>query len=262
MSNARDLRKRNFVSTFYEGHYIGGFLEGVRVSIGAGASCVSRSTLIKEGCKPEDSYDNRSNQVVRRDDMATQDNLGIRMAADVAATGTPARTRWGIRCVLRFSAPILLASACFLLGATARAQSGGYMRALTTHGQVAGESTDPRFNGWILLHGAVLPSAPQIAAMADESSAGGTSSDKAVHKPVAIVKEMDRSSLALLAAFTSRQHFPEIDIVTTSPGGEPTARYKLTDATIISVRAGDTGGGTHEAFEQVRIGYAKIEIQQ
>jgi type VI secretion system Hcp family effector len=194
--------------------------------------------------------------------MATQDNLGIRMAADLAATRTSARTRWGVRSALRFAAPILIASACFLFGAMARAQSGGYMRALTSHGQVAGESTDPRFNGWILLHGASLPSASQIAAMADESGTGGTSSDKIVHKPVAIVKEMDKSSLALLAAFTSHQHFPEIDIVVTSPGGEPTARYKLTDATIISVRAGDTGGGLHEALEQVRIGYAKIAIQQ
>ncbi len=194
--------------------------------------------------------------------MATQDNLGIRTVSDVAATRTPGRIRWGVRSALRFAAPILIASACFLCGATARAQSGGYMRALTSHGQVAGESTDPRFNGWIILHGANLPSASQIAAMADESGTGGTGGEKAVHRPVAIVKEMDKSSLALLGAFTSHQHFPEIDIVITSAGGEPTARYKLTDATIISVRAGDTGGGLHEALEQVRIGYAKIEIQQ
>jgi len=194
--------------------------------------------------------------------MATQDNLGICIAADAAATRTPARTRWGIRSTLRFAAPIVIASACFLFGAAARAQNGGYMRALTSHGQIAGESTDPKFNGWILLHGTTLPSASQIAAMADESGTGGTSSDKVVHKPVAILKEMDRSSLPLLAAFTSHQHFPEIDIVITSPGGEPTARYKLTDATIISVRAGGTDAGTHEALEQVRIGYAKIEIQQ
>lgn len=194
--------------------------------------------------------------------MATQNNLGIRMAADVAATRRRARTPWGVRSALRFAAPIVIASACLMFGATARAQSGGYMRALTSHGQVAGESTDPRFNGWIPLHGESLPSASQIAAMADESGTGGTGGDKVVHKPVTIVKEMDKSSLALLAAFTSHQHFPEIDIVVTSPGGEPTARYKLTDATVISVRAGDTGGGQHEAFEQVRIGYAKIEIQQ
>jgi type VI secretion system Hcp family effector len=160
-----------------------------------------------------------------------------------------------------FAAPILIVSTSFLFGTAARAQNGGYMRALTSHGQVAGESTDPKFNGWIIMRSATLPSAPQIAAMADELSTA-VDGEKVVHKPVIVVKEMDRSSLALLGAYTSHQHFPEIDIVLTSLGGEPTVRYKLTDATIISVRAGDTGGGTHEAFEQVRIGYTKIEIQQ
>jgi type VI secretion system Hcp family effector len=197
--------------------------------------------------------------------MDTHETLGIRMAADVAATRPPARPR--IRRTLGIAAPILIVSMCFLFGTAAPAQNGGYMRALTSHGQVAGESTDPKFNGWILLREATMPSASQIAAMAEESSSGsGTGAaaggEKAVHKPVTIVKDRDRSSLALLAAFTSHQQFPEIDIVVTSPGGEPTARYKLTDATIVSVRAGDTDGGTHEPFEQVRISYTKIEIQQ
>src|SRR5277367_2172612 len=135
----------------------------------------------------------------------------------------------------RIAARILIASACFLLGTAARAQSGGYMRMLTSHGQVAGESTDPKYNAWILLHAATMPSAAEMAAMADESTAAGNSGgEKAVHKPVVIVKERDRSSLALLGAFTSHQHFPEIDIVVTSPGGTPTAQYKLTDAMIVS----------------------------
>jgi type VI secretion system Hcp family effector len=169
---------------------------------------------------------------------------------------------------MRIAAPIftiLILTTCFLFGsAAAQAQSGGYMRVLTSRGQLAGESTDAKFNGWILLHDATMPTVAQIAAMADESAAGsgaGASAAKAVHKPVIIVKDRDQSSLALLGAFTSKQHFPEIDIVMTSRGGDPTARYKLTDATIVSVRAGDTDGGTHEAYEQVRISYAKIEIQ-
>jgi type VI protein secretion system component Hcp len=169
---------------------------------------------------------------------------------------------------LRIAAPILILSTCFLFATAAYAQSGGYMRALTSHGQVAGESTDPRFNGWILLREATVPTVAQIAAMADETSAGaGTSASgapaaKAVHKPVIIVKDRDQSSLALLGAYTSKQHFPEIDIVVTTPGGDPATRYKLTDATIISIRASDTDNGTHEPVEQVRINYAKIEIQQ
>lgn len=170
-----------------------------------------------------------------------------------------------ISAIMRFriAAPILIVSTCLLFGTSARAQSGGYMRMLTSHGQVAGESTDPKFYGWIPLREATMPSAPQIAAMADESSAGGAGGgEAAVHKPVVIVKDRDRSSLALVAAFSSHQHYPEIDIVMTSRNGDPTARYKLTDATIVSVRATDTDGGTHEPYEQVRISFAKIEIQQ
>jgi type VI protein secretion system component Hcp len=164
---------------------------------------------------------------------------------------------------LRIAVPILIASTCFLVGGTARAQSGGYMRMLTSHGQVAGESTDPKYNAWIVVRSATMPSAAEMAAMADELSAAGNSGgEKAVHKPIVIVKERDRSSLALLGAFTSHQHFPEIDIVMVSLSGKPVAQYKLTDAMVVSDRAGDTDGGTHEAYEQVRISYAKIETQQ
>jgi type VI secretion system Hcp family effector len=173
---------------------------------------------------------------------------------------TPANTRIRIAALIF---PILILSTCFLFsGAAAQAQGGGYMRALTSRGQLAGESTDPKHMGWIILHDATLPTAAQIAAMADETSAGaGASAATAVHKPVTIVKDRDQSSLALLGAYTSKQHFPEIDIVVTGVGDQIVARYKLTDATVISVRAGDTDGGTHEPYEQVRINYAKIEIQ-
>jgi type VI secretion system Hcp family effector len=195
--------------------------------------------------------------------MATQDNLAIHLTADVARPDTRERYRTYFGRALGITAPILIVSTCFLFGTAARAQTGGYMRALTSHGQVAGESTDPKFNGWILLQSATMPSAPQIAAMADETVSGaGAGGEQSVHKPVVVVKDQDHSSLALLGAYTSHQHFPEIDIVVTSAGGTPGARYKLTDATIISIRAGDTDGGTHEPVEQVRIGYAKIEIQQ
>ncbi len=163
----------------------------------------------------------------------------------------------------RIAARILIASTCFLLGTAARAQSGGYMRMLTSHGQVFGESTDQKYNAWIIVHSATMPSATEMAAMAEESSAAGNSTgEKAIYKPVVIVKERDRSSLALLGAFTSHQHFPEIDIVMMSPSGKPSAQYKLTDAMVVSDRAGDTDGGTHEAYEQVRISYAKIEVLQ
>jgi type VI protein secretion system component Hcp len=65
----------------------------------------------------------------------------------------------------------------------------------------------------------------------------------------------------LLAAYSNKQHFPEIDIVVMKFGDQPTAKYKLTDATIISLRASGTEG-TQEPVEQLRIGYAKIETLQ
>jgi type VI protein secretion system component Hcp len=164
---------------------------------------------------------------------------------------------------IRIAGPILILSTCFLFGTAASAQTGGYMRALTSHGQVAGGSTDPKYDSWIPLRQAAMPSAEQIAAMAGEASAGtSAAAGKAVHKPVIIVKDRDQSSFALLGACTSHQHFPEIDIAVMNPGDQLTARYKLTDATIISIRASDPTDGMHQPLEQVRINYAKIEIQQ
>ncbi len=172
--------------------------------------------------------------------MATPKNLGIRTAA-----------------------PILILSTCLLFGTAASAQSVGYMRALTSHGAIAGGSTDPKYDKWIPLRQAAMPSAPQMAALAEEASAApAAAASKAVHPPVVIVKDRDETSLALLGACTSHQHFPEIDIAVMNPGDQLTARYKLTDATIISIRVSDPADGLHQPLEQVRINYAKIEIQQ
>ena len=100
-----------------------------------------------------------------------------------------------MRRALDFVAPILIVSTSFLLGAAARAQTGGYMRALTAHGQVAGESTDPHFNGWIPLRSTIDAfRAANTASMADESNAARSAADdRAVHRPVTLVKEMDKT---------------------------------------------------------------------
>jgi type VI secretion system Hcp family effector len=165
---------------------------------------------------------------------------------------------------IRSAAPILVLSTCLLFSSAARAQTGGYMRALTAHGQVAGGSTDPKYNGWIPIRQVAMPSKPQMAAMAEEANATSdtAAAGKSVHPPIVVVKDRDGSSLALLGACTSHQHFPEIEIAVMNPGDQLIARYKLTDATIISVRASDPADGTHQPLEQLRINYAKIEIQQ
>ncbi|HEX4002309.1 MAG TPA: type VI secretion system tube protein Hcp [Candidatus Acidoferrales bacterium] len=126
---------------------------------------------------------------------------------------------------------------------------------------MAGQSTDPAHLGWIPLRQVTMPTPSEIASLAKESSSASVAStDKAVHRPVVIIKDRDVSSLGLLGAMTAHQRFPEVDIVLTL-NDAPLTRYKLTDATIISVRGGGTNGGTDAPTEQVRLTYAKIEIE-
>jgi type VI protein secretion system component Hcp len=176
--------------------------------------------------------------------------------------------------------PILIAGACLLPGTTASAQDHGYMRVMTSAGQMPGESTDPAYDGWIPLRQADMPSQSEIAAMADQSSASASSADAkpapsptttsgsrkspdaTAHKPVVIVKDADKSSLALLSAYSGHRHFTEIDIVLTKGSDQPKIEYKLTDATVVSFHSGVADGSTEGTHEEAKISYAKIEIVQ
>jgi type VI protein secretion system component Hcp len=169
----------------------------------------------------------------------------------------------GASLLLRAMASIALVAACLLIGGAARAQDAGYMRMVTSSGhQMTGESTDPAHYGWIPLREAIMPSASEIAAIAQESKDAWAASDesKSVHRPIVVIKDRDQSSLGLLAAMTSHRRFPVVDIVLTK-GDQVIARYKLTDATVISVRGGGTNGGTDAPMEQLRLACAKIEIE-
>lgn len=163
---------------------------------------------------------------------------------------------------LRAMASAALVAAYLSLGGAARAQDAGYMRMVSSSGrQMAGESTDPAHYGWIPLRQAIMPSASEIAAITQESKGVSAASEsKSVHRPIVLVKDRDRSSLELLVAMTSHQRFPVADIVLTK-GDQVLARYRLTDATVISVRGGGTNGGTDAPMEQLRLTYAKIEIE-
>jgi type VI secretion system Hcp family effector len=176
----------------------------------------------------------------------------------------------------RIAAPVLILTAWGMLAETGCAQaqasvsSGtGYMLAISASGHViAGESTDPAYNGWIPLRQTTMPTTAQMAAMAQEDAAQGLSGSaaastaKAVHPPIVVVKDRDRSSLVLLGACSSHQHFPEIDITVTDYSDRPAKRYKLSDATIISIRASVMADGSLQSVEQLRINYAKIEVQK
>jgi len=170
-----------------------------------------------------------------------------------------------------FAAALLLLGATLLFPVAASAQDG-YMRIITSTGrQMAGESTDPAHPSWIPFRSASIPSASEIAAMAQDeagakSSGGSKPGDAAkpgngiVHRPVVVVKDRDRTSLALLGAFSSHQNLPEVQLVFTTKGDMPTVTYKLTNASIISIRAGGTEDGTEVPVEQLRFNYEKIEI--
>jgi len=171
---------------------------------------------------------------------------------------------------------VAIAGAWLLLGTAARAQESGYIRVITSGGhQMAGESIDPAYPAWIPFRTANMPTQWEMEGMSQDSSAnsapattdakaGGahptSSASTVVHRPVVIVKYRDKSSLGLLGAMTSHQVLPEVDIVFTSKNGQATRRYKLTDASVISIRAGGTSNDTDAPMEQVRFNYAKIEI--
>jgi type VI protein secretion system component Hcp len=166
----------------------------------------------------------------------------------------------GARVGARFAAPILILVTWTMLARPACAQgTGGYMRCVSASGRaMAGVSTDATFNGWIPLRQTTMPTAAEMSARTSEDAATAA---KEVHPPIVVVKDRDSSSLAILGAFTSKQHFPEIDIAVTDHSDHPAVRYKLTDATIIAVRASVTPDAAQEPVEQLRITYAKIEAQ-
>ena len=174
---------------------------------------------------------------------------------------------------------IAIAGAWLMLGAAAGAQEGGFIRVITSSGrQMAGESIDPAYPAWIPFRSANMPSQWEMEGMSQDSSASSapattdakaaanahaTSSDsKVVHRPVVVVKYRDKSSLGLLGAMTSHQVLPEVDIVFVAANGQPTKRFKLTDASVISVRAGGIGDDGDAPMEQVRFNYAKIEVEK
>jgi len=125
---------------------------------------------------------------------------------------------------------------------------------------------DAAYNGWIPLRVTTMPTKEQMTAMAEESAAASSDSGavaptgKTVHPPVVVVKDRDTSSIALVGAFSSHQHFPEVDITVTDYSDRPATKYKLADATIVALRASVTPDAAQEPVEQLRITYAKIEI--
>jgi type VI protein secretion system component Hcp len=88
-------------------------------------------------------------------------------------------------------------------------------------------------------------------------SASGQASGKRMHKPLVIVKEVDKASPLLLEACASGKHFAEVDVDLVS-AGHP-VHYKLTDVLISSDQK---SSGGDRPTETLSFTYQKIEMTQ
>ena len=183
-----------------------------------------------------------------------------------------------------------LAFGLFVLVAAAGAageQNAGYLRIVTSHGAIAGSSTDPAHQGWIPLREASAPSVSEITATnatieshesqparpstktaasgsasratSPRDAASGLPSGKRMHKPFTIVKEVDASSPALQKLAASGEAIPEVWIVVRSTDNKQGAeqQFKLTDAIISSVQR---SSGGDRPMESISFSYEKIEL--
>jgi type VI protein secretion system component Hcp len=90
------------------------------------------------------------------------------------------------------------------------------------------------------------------AAVAPRDAASGLPSGKRMHKPLAITKEIDKSSPLLSEACASGKHFQEVDVDLASGG-----KYKLTDVMISSY---SRSSGGDRPTESISFTYQKIEM--
>ena len=133
---------------------------------------------------------------------------------------------------------------------------------------IAGESTDDKHKGWI-----ELDSFSWGDSQSASTATGGGGAGKVSFKPLVVTKPLDSTSVSLLRACASGQHFPTGTIleVYRKAGGQRKAgaelkldqpelllTLSLTDATLSQVEEAGVGGPAVESlslvFERVTIG--------
>ena len=90
-------------------------------------------------------------------------------------------------------------------------------------------------------------------------ASSGMATGKRMHKPFVITKEMDKASPLLKEAFTSGQHFAEVDVDVAASG--KTMHYKLTDVFISAVSVASMSSGGDRPMESISFTYQKIEMK-
>jgi len=176
-----------------------------------------------------------------------------------------------------------------------RSQTTAYMRIVSSHGEIMGESKDPAHTGWIECREASMPSVSEITASNQEmaspngaprDAATGQASGKRMHEPVSaskstigsgtsgagsgkasmgtftVKKEVDKSSPILFKLASSGELIREVDIETfRSEAGRmsPAGGYKMTDVMVKSVENMSSVAG-ERPMESITFTYQKIEM--
>lgn len=128
-----------------------------------------------------------------------------------------------------------------------------------------GECRESGHEGWIQIEAFSHHLAAIIDRMAS-SGTGGSSVGAAEHGDISITKNLDSSSLPIMAKCCAGQSFAtvEIDMMAASSGTEatPTQRFLgivLTDVVIASVNYSDSASAGGRPMENLELNYKKIE---
>jgi type VI secretion system Hcp family effector len=133
------------------------------------------------------------------------------------------------------------------------------MAAYMKLGDIKGEATDSKHKDWIIIQSMSSPvyrSIPEGAKDSQRSRGDTTLGD------IAVVRELDKSSVKLQEACANGTFFQEVEIAFTSQVGnaqEPYLKYKLSDVIVSSYSFHGNAAGDPLPSEEVTLSYTKVE---
>jgi len=133
------------------------------------------------------------------------------------------------------------------------------MAAFLKLGDIKGEATDSKHKDWIIIQSMSSPvfrSIPEGAKDSQRSRGDTTLGD------IAVVRELDKSSVKLQEACANGTFFSEVEIEFTSQVGNeqaPYLNYKLADVIISSYSFHGNSSGDPLPSEEVTLSYTKVE---
>lgn len=133
------------------------------------------------------------------------------------------------------------------------------MAAFLKLGDIKGEATDKKHKDWIIIQSMSSPvfrSIPEGAKDSQRSRGDTTLGD------IAVVRELDKSSVKLQESCANGTFFDTVEINFTSQVGnaqEPYYKYKLSDVIISSYSVHANSSGDPLPSEEVTLSYTKVE---